>query len=133
MFLEDVDLIVKNYYNIPILCFFAEDMDPTFPHFHSIFLIDIGPTLKISQHIRRSCGMFRPPTFSKNIAIVDIQDVEICPNNIQIVLGMFLYSLKYVGVSKVENNWFRESWTRPHEHDGVLGVPKASRKVSDPK
>ena len=71
------------------------------------------------------------PTFSN----LDFQYVYISKNIIsQEDSGFFLNSFESFGFSKVQNNWFRESWSRPLgprtiKMKGFQVLPKWNRKV----
>ena len=100
----------------------------------------IDPEFQIVNTILNgSSGFCRHATFPKFSIKNDLQDLEISTNHIfESDFVFFLNYLKYFGGSKVENNWFRESRTRPLGPK-IMNMmtfrvfPKWNRKATNPK
>ena len=105
----------------------------------SYFLTDIDPVCKICKNLLNGSSGCVGPRLFHEFEFSRFLNVEISKNNmLKINRDFFFLYLESFDVSKVKNNWFEESWTRPpspknNENGGFAGFPKVKTKNTSPK
>ena len=99
----------------------------------SCLLTDIDPILKVFKRYTTDRHDVRSASFPTQTTISNSTNFKF-PKTLfaKMHRDFFLNYLESFGVSKVEYNWFGESWTRPkfenHETDDFSGFPKVKSK-----